>query len=105
MDQPEKYRNKTVSLKGKAITKSRSLKKGYFYFGRDVMTCCANDIQVVGILVKAPNAADFKDGAWVEVTGRIIAEKQSAYKGEGPVLNAAEIKETEAAPSELVYFS
>ena len=26
MDQPEKYRNKTVSLKGKAITKSRSLK-------------------------------------------------------------------------------
>lgn len=55
--------------------------------------------------MKAPNAADFKDGAWVEVTGRIIAEKQSAYKGEGPVLNAAEIKETEAAPSELVYFS
>ena len=28
MDQPEKYRNKTVSLKGKAITKSRSLKNG-----------------------------------------------------------------------------
>ena len=52
MDQPEKYRNKTVSLKGKAITKSRSLKKGYFYFGRDVMTCCANDIRFI------PLAAD-----------------------------------------------
>ena len=25
--EPEKYRNKTVSLKGKAITKSRSLKR------------------------------------------------------------------------------
>ena len=104
MSNTERYLNRNVRVRG-MVFRASNVPKGYFVISRRAMTCCANDIQVVGILVKAPNAADFKDGAWVEVTGRIIAEKQSAYKGEGPVLNAAEIKETEAAPSELVYFS
>ena len=69
------------------------------------MTCCADDIQVVGILVKSSEGANFKDGEWVEVTGRVILEKQAAYRGEGPVLAAREIKTTEPAASELVYFS
>lgn len=104
MSNTERYLNRNVRVRG-MVFRASNVPKGYFVISRRAMTCCADDIQVVGILVKAPNAADFKDGAWVEVTGRIIAEKQSAYKGEGPVLNAAEIKETEAAPSELVYFS
>ena len=69
------------------------------------MTCCADDIQVVGILVKSPDEANFKNGDWVEVTGRVIVEKQTAYRGEGPVIAAREIKAAEPAASELVYFS
>ena len=104
MSNAPRYKGKNVRVRG-MVFRASNVPKGYFVISRRAMTCCADDIQVVGILVKAPNAADFKDGAWVEVTGKIIVERQSAYKGDGPVLNAAEIKPTEAAPSELVYFS
>lgn len=101
---PERYINKNVHVKG-MVFRASNVPKGYFVISRRAMTCCADDIQVVGILVKSPDEAKFKDGDWVDVTGKIIAEKQAAYKGVGPVLTAAEIKTTEPAASELVYFS
>ena len=87
------------------VFRASNVPKGYFVISRRAMTCCADDIQVVGILVKCPDEAQFKDGEWVEVSGRVIVEKQAAYKGEGPVLSAREIKPTAPADSELVYFS
>ncbi|MBP1544648.1 MAG: GTPase, partial [Oscillospiraceae bacterium] len=72
---------------------------------RRAMTCYADDIAVVGILVKTPEEKNFADGEWVEVCGEIISEKQSAYKGTGPVLVAREIAPTEKAESDLVYFN
>lgn len=104
MSTPDRYLNKNIHVRG-MVFRASNVPKGYFVISRRAMTCCAEDIQVVGILVKSPDEAKFKDGEWVEVTGKIIAEKQAAYKGVGPVLMASDIKPTEAAPSELVYFS
>ena len=39
LEQPDKYKDKVVRLKGKAAVRSRALKPGYFFFGRDLMTC------------------------------------------------------------------
>lgn len=100
----QRYIGKNVRVRG-MVFRASNVPKGYFVISRRAMTCCADDIQVVGILVKSPEESKFKDGDWVEVTGRIITERQSAYKGEGPVLAAASIQPTSAAPSELVYFS
>ena len=104
MSTPDRYLNKNIHVRG-MVFRASNVPKGYFVISRRAMTCCADDIQVVGILVKSPDESKFKNGDWVEVTGKIIAEKQAAYKGVGPVLLASEIKSTEAAPSELVYFS
>ena len=104
MSSTERYLGKNVRVRG-MVFRASNVPKGYFVISRRAMTCCADDIQVVGILVKSPEEGKFKNGDWVEVTGKIIAEKQSAYKGEGPVLAAASIQPTEAAASELVYFS
>ncbi|MGN1339778.1 MAG: TIGR03943 family putative permease subunit [Oscillospiraceae bacterium] len=104
MSSTDRYLGKNVRVRG-MVYRASNVPKGYFVISRRAMTCCADDIQVVGILVKSPEEGKFKDGDWVEVTGKIITERQSAYKGEGPVLAAASVQTTAAAPSELVYFN
>ena len=105
MDQPEKYRNKTVSLKGKAITKSRSLKNGYFYFGRDVMTCCANDIRFIPLAAEAADTSELKNLAWYKLTARIdVRTLPDVYEGPGPVLHTVSIEPCAVPEQEVATF-
>ena len=104
MSNAPRYKGKNVRVRG-IVYRASNVPAGYFVISRRAMTCCADDIAVVGILVKTPEEKKFADGEWVEVCGEIISEKQSAYKGTGPVLVAREISVTEKADSELVYFN
>lgn len=104
MSNAKRYKDKNIRVRG-MVFRASNIPKGYFVISRRAMTCCADDIQVVGILVKSPDEAKWKDGDWVEVTGKIVAEKQACYKGTGPVILADSILETEKADSELVYFN
>lgn len=104
MSNAKRYKDKNVHVRG-MVFRATNVPKGYFVISRRAMTCCADDIQVVGILVKSPDEAKWKDGTWVEVTGKVIAENQACYKGNGPVILADSILETEKADSELVYFN
>lgn len=104
MSSTQRYVGKNVRVRG-MVFRATNVPKGYFVISRRAMTCCANDIQVVGVLVKAADEAQYQNGTWVEVTGKVIVERQAAYRGEGPVVAAREIKPTEAAASEVVYFS
>ncbi len=104
MSNAKRYKDKNVRVRG-MVFRASNVPKGYFVISRRAMTCCADDIQVVGILVKSPDEAKWKDGDWVEVTGNVIAEKQLCYKGTGPVILADSIIPTEKADSELVYFN
>lgn len=47
LDHPERYDGKTVRFVGQPFPEN-SIPKGYYYFGRLAMTCCANDIQQIG---------------------------------------------------------
>ena len=47
MDHPERYDGKVVSLVGQAWRR-REFPKGFYYFAREAMTCCANDIAPCG---------------------------------------------------------
>lgn len=104
MSNAPRYKNKNVRVRG-MVFRAANIPKGYFVISRRAMTCCADDIQVVGILVKSPDEGKWKDGDWVEVTGNVIAEKQQCYKGTGPVILADSILAAEQAESELVYFN
>ena len=104
MSNMPRYKGKNIRVRG-MVFRATNVPKGYFVISRRAMTCCANDIQVVGILVKSPDEANFKDGDWVEVTGNVTVEKQICYKGAGPVLLADSVLLTEKAESELVYFN
>ena len=104
MSNSKRYNNRNIRVRG-MVFRAKNVPKGYFVISRRAMTCCANDIQVVGILVKCPDESKFKDGDWVEVTGRIVGEKQEVYRGVGPVILARSVAPTEKADSELVYFN
>lgn len=104
LSSPQRYIGKNIHVRG-TVFRASNVQKGYFVISRKAMTCCADDIQMVGILVKSPEEGRYKNGEWVEVTGKIITERQAAYKGEGPVIAAGEIRPTQPAATELVYFN
>lgn len=104
MDKMERYKGKNVRVKG-MVFRASNVPEGYFVISRRAMTCCADDIAVIGILCKTPEGRNYEKGEWVEVCGEITLEKQACYKGIGPVLIAKEIAPTDKADDELVYFN
>lgn len=104
MSNAKRYKDRNVKVRG-MVFRAKTVPKGYFVISRRAMTCCADDIQVVGILVRFPEEKALKDGDWVEVTGKIVGEKQEVYRGVGPVIIARSVDPTEKADSELVYFN
>ena len=59
MDHPERYHNKRVRLVGQAW-KRPNFPKGYYYFARNAMTCCSNDIAPCGWVCKGSRTPDSK---------------------------------------------
>ncbi len=104
MSNAPRYKSKNLRVRG-IVYRASNVPEGYFVISRRAMTCCADDIAVIGILVKSPEAKKFEAGEWVEVCGQVISEKHDAYKGTGPVIVANTIVPTEKADSELVYFN
>ena len=94
MEHPERYDGKTIRLTGQPFPHAK-LAKGFYYFGRYAMTCCANDIQKCGWICKGsfrPSPAAFirltarcekatdPEGRTVLMLHEISAEKTSAPK-------------------------
>ena len=86
-----KYDGKTVHLKGRVILDERS-NGSFFVFGRQVMTCCVEDIQFAGVVVLYPDAFSLQNGGWVTVTAKIKLGNHEAYGREGPILTAVEVE-------------
>ena len=106
MDKPKKYDGKTVHFLGYVYNpEGGKLKKDVFVPGRFAMTCCADDIQFLGMMAKSSKAPDMKHKTWVDITAKIKVEFAKEYKGKGPVLYPIDIKPGEEPADTLVYFS
>ena len=104
LDHVDRYLGKRVRFKG-MVMKPGAIPKGCFVPGRLVMTCCAQDIQVLGFACEYDKVADLKEKSWVEVTARVDKKFVEAYEGEGPYLVAEEVRETTAPKTEIIDFS
>lgn len=97
MDQPERYKGKTVEFTA-MVLKNPKIPKGHFVPGRMAMTCCEADMSFLGYLCKWSGAEELKTKQWVKLRAQVGVEYQREYRGEGPVLygksveTAAEIK-------------
>jgi len=59
VDHPERYSGKKLRIVGQAFSR-RNFPKGYYFFGRNAMTCCSNDIQPCGWVCKGDRRPDGK---------------------------------------------
>lgn len=103
-DNPDKYLGKTVRFKA-CVMKSKRKEADYFVPGRRAMTCCADDVQVIGYICKTPLAANLKHGQWIQVTAKVTFEFNKIYREKGPVLYAKQISSCDAPLDEMVYFN
>lgn len=104
MDNPEAYEGKTVNVTG-VIQKVPELAPGFVVFGRFAMTCCADDIQYLGLLAQG----DFWDGYetrdYVNITCVVRFEHQEEYGEVGPVFYCESGKKVDKPKEEVVYFN
>ena len=102
-ERPEVYQGKTVKFKGQVL-KNKYFKDKNFVPGRQVMTCCAADLQFIGYISYYDHISSLENKQWVTVTATIKYELQMAYKKKGPVLYVSEVVPAEAPQEEMVYF-
>lgn len=102
-ESPEKYEGKNVKIKGIALSHPK-YPKNVFAFGRNAMTCCADDISFLGLLCQSNKPVNFKDREWVEIEGimhkRFIPQEQR----EIPFITIKDYKAVDRIEDELVYF-
>ena len=91
MDQPERYKGKTVEFTA-MVLKSPKFPKGQFVPGRMAMTCCEADMTFLGFICKAREAKNLETKQWVKVRAKIAYEFWPDYDGVGPVLYAESVE-------------
>lgn len=95
-----KYDGKTLRYKGMVVQSSK-LPDDCFIFGRQLMTCCADDVQFTGLVCSWPEAKTLAKGQWVTVTAKAAVKWHKAYGKKGPVLTVTAVEPAEA-PAEPV---
>ena len=107
LDNAGRYEGKVVSLIGMA-TVLREFRGRAFVLARQAFTCCAEDVQVMGILCFKEYKSDFPDGQWIKVTGKIKYFQDKRSDGEPidvPSLEVIDYSLTSAPENEIIYFS
>lgn len=102
-EDPKKWIGKDVRLKGIAVT-NRRFDPGTFAFGRQIMTCCVQDIQyyslvAVGSAKEAPISQN-----WYDATVHVDYKFNKLYRGKGPVLSVKKLEPTSAPEQEVATF-
>jgi len=102
-DDYKKYNGKTLRYKG-FVMKNAKLPEDVFIFGRQLMNCCANDIQFTGLACTWVGAKDLKHGEWVTLTARVSVKWSRVYGKKGPVLQVIGAEPAQAPEDPVATF-
>ena len=102
-EEMDKYHGKTVKVKG-LVARNPKIPKDSFVIGRDIMTCCADDIKYAGMLVEGTSRFSAKHGDWVVLTAKIVIKNSKVYGRKGPVLTAISVEKAEAPEQPVATF-
>ena len=91
MDNADRYKGKTVIFEGLAA-KPKGFRPDYFVPGRQIMTCCEDDMSFLGYVCNWEGAKELKDYDKIKVTAKIDNRFCSEYGEKGPVLYAEKIE-------------
>ncbi len=96
----EKYKGKKIEITVK-VFKDKNLKENGFGIVRMMMSCCAADLQPVGLICRYDRAGELKGGTWLKVTGIIDTE---TYEGEEtPIIKVDSVQSADKPEDEYVY--
>ncbi len=98
------YIDKTVTYKAKALHPKDIKNDKVFVVARPAMTCCAEDIAMVGFPCEYEKNKEVAEGAWIKVTATVKMVMNRQRNEPAPVLVAQKIEDTEAPEDEVAYF-
>lgn len=102
-EEMEKYEGKTVRLLGSVVVRA-DLPDNTFIFGRQMMTCCADDLTFAGVLAVWKNAKTLKHHDWVALTAKIALRQSKIYGRRGPVLQVLSLRPVDAPEQAVATF-
>ncbi len=94
------YDGKTVRFKAQ-VALSEDLGADELIVGRQMMTCCADDIAFAGLIAVGNSRGDLENSQWIELTAAIEVAEHPGYDRPGPVLHVRSLSPC-AAPAETV---
>ena len=103
MEEPEKYDGKTITFRASAA-RDRQFPKTVFAAGRNIMTCCVEDIQFCWFVCEWDKAVMFDTRQWVRLTAKISVQRHKFYKGKGPVFRIQSLVLTNPPEQEVATF-
>lgn len=89
LEQVERYNGKKVSFTAEMFV-SESLPKDHFVPGRTAMTCCNDDLTVLGFVAVNETTKPIKDGSWVKIIAKMEYLSDSQ---DGPLLHIIDMKQ------------
>lgn len=98
-DSIDTYVGKKINFVG-YVYRVSDLKDSQFVLARDMIISSNRQYVVVGFLCDYGNAKDFKDGCWVEMTGKIT---KGDYHGDMPIIEVSKLKVVDKPNEEYVY--
>lgn len=102
-EEMEKYEGKTVRLSGYVILR-KDLPDNTFIFGRQVMTCCADDLTFAGVLSVWGDKKKLKHQDWVELTARVELRQHKIYGRKGPVFQVLDLRQAQTPEQDVATF-
>ncbi len=97
------YDGKTLRVKG-MIVQTKPPQDRFFVFGRQMMTCCSDDLQFAPLIVEGAFPAGVKSGAWMTLTAKLEKKQHKAYRGVGPVLILQKMESAQAPDDPVAAF-
>lgn len=102
MEHPSRYDGRRIRVKGKAYS-TQNMPKKTFVFGRQAMTCCADDIAGIGFYCKCgDHRPDPKK--WFYLTAKAEAAFSELHGCESLILIWEDMEIADPPKDELVYF-
>ena len=97
------YHGKSVSFKAQ-VALSEDLEKDELIVGRQMMTCCADDIAFAGLIAVGNPRSDLENSRWVVLNAKIEIGEHPGYDRPGPILHVKTITPCEAPEEKVASF-
>jgi putative membrane protein len=103
---PYNYVDRVINMKG-FVYKQEGLSKDEFILSRILVSCCAADAQLVGILCNYTEGDGLSQGTWVNIVGTLVErEYKESITGEVsviPMIKVDKIEKIEKEGNEYIY--